>query len=139
MYNFCQNLVNWLIMNNHFFIEALLPSPTSHYSQTTTSTNCGKSFFCRISNINTIESQFFGVCTIMITLNHQTKTPIGFDVGKVQTLHQCHKLIGYWMFVYCMSVCYIAMSYIGHVLSWSVFLLFSFQFFFLLFRRDFFS
>ena len=169
-------------MNNHFFIEALLPSPTSHYSQTTTSTNCCKSCFCRISNINTIESQIFGVCTIMITLNHQIKTPIGFDVGrvqttsfldlplftinhfnklwqkllcrisnidtiefqiygvctilialnhqiktpiafgvgKVQTLHQCHKLIGYWMFLYCMSVCYIAISYIGHVLSWLV-------------------
>ena len=69
--------------------------PTSHYSQTTTSTNCGKSCFYRISNIDTIEFQIYGVYTIMITLNYQTKTPIGFGVGRVQTLHQCHKLIGY--------------------------------------------
>ena len=50
---------------------------------------------CRISNIDTIEFHIYGVCTILIALNHQIKTPIAFGVGKVQTLHQCHKLIGY--------------------------------------------
>ena len=65
---------------------------------------------CKISNIDTIEFQIYGVCTILIALNHQIKTPIAFGVGKVQTLHQMSQInwiLNVFVLYECMLHCYV--------------------------------